>query len=416
MEERIAYVIMTRRVSAMGGAQLFALRRALHLREKGYEVFIVVTRHEAFFPLENKFQGIPLIHMPQMEHGTAFVTPLRQSKMLAELYHNLGDVKEIRIETHTLSTIEWGEIFSAQYGAKHLAYPLAEATVSHYALQPGKRIFHEKLESGEFYGCNSRSLAQIFRNEEVPSNYVNIGYDENELSDRSSPEITYKKKKGDYVITTVSRLDKTYIEPLADAVSKLASTYPSHYFVLLIAGGCSDKGRETFLRNNYNNERYGLPNLDIRYAGYIVKLGRDLFRLTDVFVGMGTASINAISQGCITINIDPRNDMKCASGIFGIDTNNFAYAENGRTYSIYDKLREVYLFDEDEKNRVSSLSRELYEDEFEIEKCFERMDTIIESFSNVHNRRSLRTPLFYRLMARTYLFYIRVVRKNKQWF
>ena len=374
-------------------------------------VHVVVSDHSQFFPLADSFEGLLLSIVPEIKYHVAQQTYDVQESVLNNLVNGIGMFEECYVESHTLTTIEWGELLAAKCGARHLAYPLAESRVKKYPFLPGRRIFSEKLEKEEFYGCSSTSLRMIFGRDDVPSNYVNIGYDENELEETCMPLIQYKKKEGDYIITTVTRLDKTYIEWLTDASADIAKKYPEQNFVLIIAGGSPKTDREVFLKSNYNNVNYGLKNLDIRYLGYIDKLGKDLFRMSDLFVGMGTASINAISQRCITINIDPRNGMQEASGFFGVDTNNFAYSEKGKVYSIVGKIEEAYLFTDDQKERVKNAGRRLYEDEFEMNACFRKMDEIINSFDVVSDRESLRIPNYYRSIVRG-LFEIKSLMKR----
>lgn len=395
------YVIITPRVSSMGGAQLYVLRRSLHLKRLGYEVHIVVANHsDDYYPLKEKFDNIPIYIIPETGLRLAQVSKKNQEKLLTNLLNEVGKSESYYVESHTLYAVEWGEILSAKCNARHLAYLLGVQPISAYKFQPGLRIFDEKLLKGEFYGCSSVSLAKIFDREDVPSNYINIGYDEKEMADQSVPAINYSKQVGDYVITTITRFDKTYIEPLADAVAELAHKYEKQRFVLLLVGSCPNQKRVDFLKSNYNNERYKQSNLDIRYLGYIDVLGKDIFELSDVFVGMGTASINAISQQCITINIDPRGGMTKASGIFGVDTMNFGYSENGSLYSIFSKIEEVFLFDNNRIRQIKDSGRALFENEFEVEACFRKLDAVMDSLEKTNDRPSLKVSDFYRLLVR----------------
>lgn len=377
------YLILTFDVCNMGGGQLFVLRRAKHLKEKGFDVYIVVTFHNNYFPLEHEFKGIPIYVIPEMGAPSVKICNKRVNTIISNLIDRIGEGGELYIESHTLPTIEWGDLIAKEYGGRHLAYPLAEPMISQYRFNPGLRIFEHKLCNGEFYGCNSTSLREIFGKSIEANHYVNIGYDEKELYEDSYPTIDYCRDSNDYVISTVTRLDKTYVEPLVLSTANLAKKYSDTRFVLLIAGGSKTPGREDYLFSNFNNEKMNVPNLNIIYTGYIEKLGRDFFNMTDVFVGMGTASITAISQKCITINIDPLNNMKYASGIFGVDTNNFAYSENGIKYSILEKLEEVFNLNDEKKNTIKQIGRKLYCEEFETNTCFEKLDKIITGLPKV---------------------------------
>lgn len=391
------YLILTFNVCNLGGGQLYVLRRAKYLKARGFDVHIVVTYHTNYFPLEDNFKDFSLYVIPEMGKPSANVSKPSVNLLISELIGKIGSYTEMLIESHTLETIEWGELLAIRCGAKHLAYPIAEPRVSKYKYNPGVRIFWNKLKTNSFYGCTSTSLKQIFEIPNAPANYVNIGYDENEMYDKCVPSIDYNVKEGDYVITTVTRLDKTYVEPLVKSTAQLAQKYSQQKFVLLIAGGSKTKGREEFLFSNFSNEKFKLPNLNIVYTGYIEKLGKDIFKISNVFVGMGTASINAISQGCITINIEPNNRMQYSSGFFGVDTNNFAYSESGRTYTILEKLEEAYLLSNEEVNRRKERSRELYDVEFKTDSCFKRLDQLFDSIEPSVVNKKYDIPFSYRL-------------------
>lgn len=385
----------------MGGGQLFVLRRANYLKSKGYEVHIVVTYHTNYFPLKDGFNNIPVYVVPEMGKPSVLYSKNKVRSIISGILEKIGAFSDLLIETHTLVTIEWGELIACQCKAKHLAYPLSENRVSKYYFNPGKKIFMQKLCSNSFYGCTSTSLKQIFGRENVPMNYVNIGYDESEFVANCVPELGYHRDEGDYIVTTITRLDKTYVEWLADAVAEMARKYKEQHFVLLIAGGSPHQDRVDYLKDNYNTATYCLANLNIVYLGYIEKLGKDIFEMSNVFVGMGTASINAISQRCISINIDPCNGMKNASGFFGIDTNNFAYSENGKLYSIFEKLEEAFLMSDEEVERTKQASRELYEKEYKTETCFEKLDHIYDNIEKSQDSDNYEISYLYRLLVQT---------------
>jgi glycosyltransferase involved in cell wall biosynthesis len=397
------YIIITGRISDMGGAQLYVLRRALHLKQCGFDVLIIVAIHSDYFPLKASFENVSFYVVPEVKTRVAQQTYNTQKKLLNKLERIIGPFDECYVESHTLSTIEWGELLAAKCGARHLAYSLAESEVARYRFQPGKRIFDDKLAKGEFWGCSSVSLKKIFGREDVPVNYVNIGYDESEFVDECFPALEYHRKKGDYVVTTITRLDKTYVEWLADAVAEMARKYEKQNFVLLIAGGSPHQDRVDYVKANFNTEIYGLANLNIVYLGYIDKLGKDLFRMSDVFVGMGTASINSISQRCITINIDPLKGMQKASGFFGVDTKNFAYSENGRVYPIFEKIEEAYLFTEHQKEKVRNTGRVLFEEEYDLNNCLRKLDSVIQSLEIVKERKNIHISDGYRLLVKSIL-------------
>ena len=391
------YVILTFNVCNMGGGQLFVLRRALHLKEKGYDVCVITVFDNGVSPLKINFDKIPIYNYPELAKTPSLLSKRKQEELISNIIVKIGNGDEYYLESHTLETIVWGELLSVKLGGRHLAYPLAEPRFNNIHFEPGKTIILQKLSRGELYGNNSRSLEHIFERKFSDNLFVNIAFDESELKETCNPPIGYNKQKGDYVITTVSRLDKTYIEPFIDDVKKLSLEYPNQRFVLIIAGGSNTGTREKDLIAKYGHS--DINNLSIIFTGYITELGKDIFNISDVFVGMGTASINAISQKCVALNIDPSMNNKC-SGIFGVDTTNFAYTENGRIYSIYEKMEEIYLSTAEKKRIIITTGRKLFESSFEKTACFNLLDKVIESISVSKNFTNYNVSALYRIVVR----------------
>ncbi len=408
------YLILTYEISCLGGGQLYVQRRAEYLVKQGIDVRIVVFYHDSsYFPLEMKFEGIPYYIIPEMGMTTSMLTASKVDKIVDGLLNKIGESDDISIESHTLTTIEWGELIAFKCKGRHLAYPLAEPTISSYYFEPGKKIFTYKLNNNEFYGCTSVSLKQIFGKKNVPSNYINIGYNVSELEDECIPHIKYVKKEPDYVISTVGRLDKDYIEPLIQGCINLAEVFPQQSFVLLIGGGSKTPGRENYLKNKY--EKTKCKNLQVIFTGYIEKLGKDIFQMSDVFAGMGTASLNSISQGCLTINIDPNDGMRYASGFFGTDTNNFAYSESGKIFEISDKLKEAYLLNADKRDSIIQTANELFVNSYEENACFKQLDEVISKIDRASEESILKVSRLYRLyVIMVYTIYT-FLKRTKTW-
>ncbi len=405
------YIIITPSIYDLGGAQLFTLRRTRHLLQQGFKVFIIISSQSDYFPLKNSFEDVPVLEVPQIIHHSLEYSQNERDKIIEKIIKWTGNQGEYLLESHSLILIEWGEQIAYKCKGRHIAYPLAELKLSDFHVSFGKRIILYKLAHGQLYGCTSVSLKKIFERDDVPSNFVNIGYDESEMHERCTPAIQYQKQEGDFIISTVTRLDKLYIEPLIESTIQLANSHPHQKFVLLIGGGSTTPGREEYLHSVHKNLIDNTQNLTVIFTGYIESLGKDLFRMSDVFVGMGTASINSISQSCIAIIVDMDGRMDRAAGIFGKDTNNFAYPENGITYTFYEKLEQVYLLNDANRLLLSNNSRVLFEKEFEMTACFNKLDQIVSSIQPSQDSSLFTTNILYRLSIRYCLKGLTILRK-----
>ena len=389
------YIFVTYNVCNMGGGQLYVLRRCKHLLAKGYDILVIIAYDSGYFPLEDQFSGVSILHIPEIETLSINTGRKRKKEILNQISRFTAGCKDIYIESHTLPAIEWGELIAAELNARHLAYPLAEPLYSKVRFSPAKEIIKRKLYAGEFYGCTSVSLRKIFNRDLPFNNYVNIGFETDELVEKCIPQIDIFKKKDNFVITTIGRLSKEYFEPFIVAVVDFAIVHPEQSIVLILAGGSPDKTRVQYLHTKYNNDSVGLKNLNIVYTGYIEKLGKDIFKQTDVFVGMGTAVINSISQGCATIIIDAHDRMQYSSGLFGIDTFNFAYSENGKLWPIKDKIEEVYRATDEEKRKFSQCGKQLFDESYNNKVCMEKLDNIIQALPIVEKKNIPQNSWFY---------------------
>ncbi|MEF3426359.1 glycosyltransferase family protein [Bacteroides cellulosilyticus] len=384
------YVLVTYNVCNHGGGQLYVLRRANYLREHGYDVRIIVCFDDGDFILEKEFSPYFILYVPDFARRFAYYSKSESKNIVRNVITKLGIVSDVIIESHIAYLGVWAEAMALDLHCKHICYPLSSLKRKYYLVE--HKMLEYKYENNEYWGHTSLAIETML-GEKNKNNYVNIGFNENELVEKSLPQIPYLYNKNDFVISTISRLDKLYIVPLILSVCKLAKKYPLQNFVLIIAGGSRTVGREEFLFNHYNDRNLNLNNLRLIYTGYIIKLGRDFFRSSNVFVGMGTASINAISQKCLTLNIDPFS-QKC-SGFFGTDTNVFSCPENGQTFPIEEKLEEAYNMSLSDKNVIVNRGRLLFETDFEMNACFYKLDEAIQKMNVSKNPDLLQCPLIY---------------------
>lgn len=392
------YLILTPNVCGMGGAELYTLRRCTHLKKEGFDVHVMVAYHKDYFPLKEEFGNTPIHLFPEINMYVAGVPNTRAINVVDEMI-KIADCHEgALIESHTLFAAEWGELLAYYCKGKHLIYALTEHKVSGYRFEPGRSIFGYKCKRGEFFGCFSSALSRIFDRNDIPDNYVNVGFDDSELVEKSSPALHIKKGLDEYVITTVGRLEKVYVEPFINNTIAFAKKHAERNFMLVIGGGSQLEGYEERIRKEYQQKAESIPNIRIVFTGYIEKLGKDLFDFTNVFVGLGTATINSISQGCLTINVDPSSkNMERVSGFFGTDTKNFAYSDNGVTYSLEEKLEEALFADADKSNKMKEAGLKTYNDCFKSEVCMQRLDNIFNTIKVADNGNIIRIPFYYRL-------------------
>lgn len=296
--------------------------------------------------------------------------------LLSTIQLFLADLGEGIIESHTLELGIWAEFIASKLNFSHVMYLLAEPQAKNYYFYPGYKFFIYKLNRSEFYGTTSHSLSIIFNKpvQHSLNNFVNIPFDDSELAESCLPEL-HEIDLNSFVIGTICRLEKSYVIPLIESCISVAKNHPSQKFTLIVGGGSEDPTLLHHLEEKYNSIS-NPTNLTITFTGYITILGKNIFKLLDVFVGQGTAAINAISQKCATLIVEPVNN-KC-SGIFGLEVNNFGYSETGVLYSIQEKL-ESLLIDSSLLNRSKTRGFELFQRQYSVVNCFNKLDNLITS-------------------------------------
>ena len=392
------YLLITPSIANLGGAQLYILRRAKYLSENGYAVKIIVSTHNPQnFILENQFERIPVLFLKDLQKPFSLYSIKKLDRIIQNVKSFLSDVESGIIETSSLETAVWGELFAKTINWKHIIYLLADPKISQYIFYPGYHFFEYKLNKRELYGTAEQTLPLIFGKpvEKDKNLFVNVPFDTGELAELSVPPGAIRNiGKNSFVIGTICRLEKTYLKPFIDSCIYFAEKHKKKSITLIVAGGSEKPKLFNQLKDLYSNRSLNISNLIILFPGYIKVLGKDFFNALDVFVGMGTASINAISQSCATLNIDPITNQ--CSGIFGIDINNFGYPQNGIIFKIEDKLEELMLDPEImEASKLKGL--ELFLKEYSVESSFKKLEFLINFSADKFEYYPFRFSFFIRL-------------------
>lgn len=260
------YILLTYNVCNQGGGQLYVLRRANYLKEHGYDVRIIVCFDNGNFILEKDFEAFTILYVPEFAKRLAYYSKSKGRKIIEGVIDKLNVGSDVVIESHLPYLGVWAEKLALNLRCKHIYYPLSTIKIRKYHL-PDRKLFEYKYEHNEYWEHTSLAIKSAL-GEKSKNNYVNIGFDENELVEKSFPPIMYEYNETDFVISTISRLEKLYIVSLILATCKLAKEHPLQSFILIIAGGSKAVGREEFLFSHYNDQALGLNNLRLIYTGY----------------------------------------------------------------------------------------------------------------------------------------------------
>lgn len=363
------YIIFTPSIANIGGAELYVMRRAVYLKSKGWNVKIITSIGSPI--LIKEFDYFPTLII-NFNASFKYIPAKKKEIVLNQIFDFIG-ISNI-IESHTLHDAIICEVIAQKKHLKHIIYLLQESPIKNIRDKKINQFFNFKLYRKELFGITNQSLSLIFdrRINESLNNYVNVPFDIRELDKGTDNFFFPNTSKRDFVIATISRLEKEYVVPLIKSIYNFSNNNKLK-LQLIIYGDSKDQKVKQKLELQFKNTN----KLNIYFPGYLFPLPYNLFSKLDAFLGMGTSVVNSIAAGCPTLVIDPRS-YKCA-GILAKDISNFAYAENEIEYSIEQKLLEIKSMNEVELNTLKKRSLIFFNENYEMNSVLKKMDTLIES-------------------------------------
>lgn len=363
--------IVTPRVSGMGGAQLYALRRVQFLKEKGIRALLLVSDHSNFM-LQDKFHNVTILVHTELSKPVFCYSYARLKEIIETIYRELQSYQHnVIIESHTLRLSIWGELLAERSKGKHLIYPLNETPVNYWEFRPIKKFFIWKQDRIELVGASKPSLKIILGHYYLENKavYSNIGYDPSEIPSISNPEILSLFNTDSFKIGTISRLSKPYVEVLIQEVRWIAENNPSFRFTLIVAGDDPDARILSKLKRKYPSTH----NLSIVFPGYLNPLGQDFFQGLNVYIGMATSVINCAALKCAAITVDPLT--KLSAGFFGLTSVDTMFALKNELHPIRYWLQKA-IGNKSLIEEARIAGHRLFQNEYHIERCM----TLIQDY------------------------------------
>ncbi len=362
------YIIFTPNIANIGGAQLYTKRRAQFLIKNGYEVKIITSKSTPL--LIEAFKDFDILTIKQFA-SFKYTPTFYSNRLIRKISDFIGNADYI--ESHTLNDAIFCEIIAKKLKLKSIVYLLLESKISALKDERFRSFYEFKLKRGELWGLSEPSLDIIFeRNiDKGLNNFINIGFDVNEFSNDDTFFLPQKKEDSDFIIATITRLEKEYLIDFITSVYKFCEgkNFTTH---LMVYGDSRIPGLKAKLKSTYK----GNANLSIYWPGYLNPIPSKLFKTVDVYAGMGTTVVNSIAMGCPTLVIDPRTNQ-CA-GIFGKEINNFGYSTD-QLFSIEEKLFEIYNLSGFERKKLSDHSIDFFYKNYENKIVMQKAQDLIKN-------------------------------------
>jgi len=404
------YIFIYGSVSRIGGRQFYLNRKANYLRKKGWNVLIISADLDEV--MVSELYNFDMLGIKEIAFPIYYFSKKKIKKIFDRIVKRVNEISNsvlpFIIESQDINEIFWGEMLAKILHAPNIVYVIGRPQ-----LKKLDRIYRDiylfKARRNECIGVSEKTLGFLFEGinevKNLRNNYFDISFSTEEFREAS---IKFKRifnniDDSSIVITTISRLEKEYIPVLIDSVLSIAKKDKLRVFTLLIVGD-SKKNKKS--KNYYENKYRICPkNLKIIFTGFLHPLPKELFRKTNIFIGMGTAVINSISQGCPTICIDPRS-LKSA-GILGIDLDNFAYNDIEKEESIESSLSNL-INNKKLLEKSSKMGKKLYNEKYTNEMVLENFlgftinkqkegnfEYFYSSIDNIENKNTIKHNLRY---------------------
>ncbi len=390
------YILATPNITKIGGAELYALRRIKYLKNNYSNINIILLTNE-YNEKDLILKEFKQFEVLEVNRKIQDDLPLKQNiEYLSNLLKTKLNLKtETIIETNCFS-MKTLEKVADKLEAKYYIYLTIEIP---FFQDKNLKFYIEKMKRGELIGVCKETLRISFGQyyKEEFNRYVNIGFNPEEIKSNlvKTKELNLEKNKKFFRIMIISRLEKKYVEKAIKEVIKVVQKHQELNIELIIIGDSAD-GRE---RKRLEKEYISNKNLRIRFLGYVNPIFQELYLNSDLFIGMGTALVNASAFGCISLGIDPRNSK--ASGFLGIDLFSFAYSSNDRTYDISNKIEEYIFLSDERKNDYKRRTKEFFNKECDFKTVMKKLDSYI--FEKKKNKSSIKIKTYKSSILKYYL-------------
>jgi len=357
----MTYVFFSNNISGIGGEQQYILRKARFLRNNGYKVLFVVGNATSI--LLDELSTFRTIQIPEITLPFFYYPKCRVEKVFHLITSFIAKFKNsdlMLFESTTISNATWAELIAGYFNARSFVYeingfPIKDPVIADFA--------SFKLNRNELIGCSKNLCKMLFTNfpnlyDDHLNLYVNIPFNNSELTEDHTIAVKKNKNRNRIGILTVSRIEKGYLPYLIDEVKSVASIISNRKFTLTLVLSKRQGVEFNILRKKARN----LPsNMSVTFLGPITPLPKSLFMDNDIFVGMGTSALSAISLGMPAIIASFESNL--SAGILGVDIDDFGYFQNYNdsiSFNILRLIKDENFMQEVRKKSIEFFRKEYY--------------------------------------------------------
>jgi hypothetical protein len=331
------YIILQPTIKSMGGEEMYTRNIIISAREHGYVPIVFHSGIGEKIYIED-LKPYEKYAFSEFRYDPCVIPKWKKKKILNKICKLLVDYDDgCIVESHEILVAEWGELIAKRLNARHLVYMLLEHnTLTNKSLYD---FFKYKYDRKELVGIVNNTIPDMFSNfDKNVIGYSLPAYCQNVLEPIPCPK-EYKINNVDYVIGSIGRTNKRYVQPMIDSVIKFTSKHADKTFGILYVGGSMDKNSENLVRERLSN----ITNVKFVFTGMMFPLPIEMIKQMDVCLATAGACGTSERCGIPTISIDG-NDSK-AIGIFNRTTINFLFRDESEHIIEIEKLLEEVLIE-----------------------------------------------------------------------
>lgn len=309
-----AYIIITPELTSMGGAQMYTANKVQYFKKHGWEVHV-------FYSMKNGSVLIPSLmefernYIPDLALFYPFLSKRKKKNICLQIKKIVGTTSDVIVESQMISQSFISEDIAKYIGARHIINSLEERTLNY--TQRRCSYLEYKLKRWEFMNAGEIRLKNTFKKyyKEEFLQYENRGFFacSNVIS---MEEKDYGFAKADFTIISIGRLDKPYILPMVEEISKFSNRNNKSQINVILVGGSYDGTVEPVIKSKLNK----IDNVHLYLLGYLYPIPINLIRCADVAIASANAVLVTAEQDIPTIVMDTHDSQ--AIGVFGYTTQN----------------------------------------------------------------------------------------------
>lgn len=354
-------IILTSTIGRMGGAQMYVENKVNYFQSKGWDVYVFyyLWADNILLPGMAQFKDN---YIPDLQYPIQYLPMLRRREIIKRIRNIVQpDNSTVIIESQLTGTVYWGELLAKDFGGRNIMNLLEEQLP--LLSDKENEFFAFKLERNEFLNATPNRIKRLFaarfkeeqlmyaRQVAIPcANVVAPDIEDNYLFDEC-----------DYMILSIGRLDKPYIETMNEEVIKFGADNKDKTINMVYVGGSHNGSKEKEIPRLFED----ISNINCYVLGYVFPISRSLIKKANVAIACANSVLVSSKEGIPTIVVDI-DDQK-AIGVYGYTTSSIFKRTTEKAESISILLKKVLverIFDGKEplKNELPDADKAFEED------------------------------------------------------